>query len=127
MSRSAPAAINRRAVRSSMGTPPTGTRALGIRSVIGRSRVPRPAARMNASTGRRSDELGLAAQRLRAPAVLLPVRQVHAHAREPLPDVSGQAVREIHAPVLPAGAPERDREAGEVALEVGAHGRIDEL
>src|SRR5215218_10943401 len=119
ISRSAPAAIRRRATRSSIGTPPTGISGLGVWSVSGRRRVPSPAARIIASTAglRRARHarglllrLGLGQFRrlglVGGPLPLFAVRDHHVHRRELPPQVVGQAVGEVHRAVLPARAPE---------------------
>src|SRR5579885_3444619 len=105
-----PNAFNRVRVISSKVRPLSWTRALGRVSVSGRRRVPSPAARIIAFI-----------------AETLQLKMTHHDFHSVLgAKAFGQLLREIHRPVLPSGATERDHQILEPALLIAADTRIHE-
>src|SRR5579859_3079317 len=109
----APAAFRRTTTRSSMGTPATGSRALGVLRVSAPRREPTPAARTKAFMGSS-----------RGPALALAVG--HDRRDALVAQMLGEPLGEVRRAVLAARAAEGDEEMGEVAPAVVLDRLVDE-
>src|SRR5215813_4051231 len=106
-----PKEASRVRVISSRVRPPISTRALGLESVRGRSRVPRPAASTMAFMRRPGPSLpyGLGHRRLETRGLESEVAQPHLHPAAAA-QAPGQLLGQENRAVLPAGASEGDHE-----------------